>query len=416
MCRASIIDEAGKDEVAPGADRGEEDSILPGAAVDPLATDLKHFYPSSGSFAALPRGGFTLVKKIAPGIHGDVFKYRWDSVGEHVSVKRLRTEALARRGDMEHDERRAHLKLGGGTSPCHEDALTEIGVLQYLSAQADLPTFVLRMRGIFQDRSHVWLVTDFADGGELFEEVSRQGPLPHGKAKRYTWEILQAIGYLHHHNIGHRDVSLENVLLKDGGVRLMDFGMAVQSRSVCGTPLRYFRAVGKDFYRAPECYVPRADFVDALVPADAAPGSVVTAKVNEAYLCEVLLPASAKPHCRARSKVYGYEAPPVDVFSAGVCLFILLTGSPPWNRATLADGCFSWAHAHDIVELMVSWGLPVVAPELADLLKGMTSAEPAKRWSAEACLSCLWLQELAHKDTPMHFSDAAMTSAVLAGA
>lgn len=52
--------------------------------------------------------------------------------------------------------------------------------------------------------------------------------------------------YLHAHDIGHRDISLENVLLKNGVTRLMDFGMAAQTRRRCGTRLRYFRAVGKD--------------------------------------------------------------------------------------------------------------------------------------------------------------------------
>jgi len=424
MCRAH-------DTPSPSQQEEQQQSALPGVetkngehlesdtrapSTDPLDTDLQHFHPSSGSFSALPRGEFTIVKKIAAGIHGDVFRYKWmwqGNEGAHVSVKRLRAEAVARRSDMENNERRAHLKLGNCTSPCHEDALTEIGVLQYLSAQADLPVFILRMHDIFQDRSHVWLVTEFAEGGELFEEVAQQGPLSHSKAKRYAWEMLQAIGYLHRHCIGHRDVSLENVLIKDGSLRLMDFGMAVHSHDATGTALRYFRAVGKDFYRAPECYVPQADFVNVVVPPGAEPSCVISTKVNERYLCEVLLPADAKPNCRARAKVYGYEATPVDVFSAGICLFILLTGNPPWGQATLSESGFSWVLQHDIVELMMAWGLPVVVPELADLLKGMTAADPAKRWSAEACASCLWLREAACDIVPVHSSDVSRSPAVL---
>lgn len=123
-------------------------------------------------------------------------------------------------------------------------------------------------------------MTEFADGGELFETLSQQGALSQKQAKRYSWETLQAISYLHRHRIGHRDISLENVLIKEGSVRLMDFGMAVRSHDIGGSPLRYFHPAGKDFYRAPECYVPRVDFVDVVVPVGAALGTVVSATVR----------------------------------------------------------------------------------------------------------------------------------------
>jgi len=387
MCRARQTAEGGGAQ-EPADDSGAKVGV---AAEDPLATDLRHFHPSSSSFSALPRGEFAVVKRIAPGIHGDVFRCRWARGGEDVAVKKLRRESVASWGDAEHDERKAHLGVGGRAEPCPEDALTEIGVLQYLAEQADVPRYMLRMVGVFQDHSHVWLVTEFADGGELLDEVTQQGPLPQAKARRYMWELMQAVGYLHRHRVGHRDVSLENVLVKEGSLRLMDFGMAVSSHASCGTPLRYFRAVGKDLYRAPECYVPRADDVEAVVPTDGRPGAVVTVRVGGSYVCDVLLPADAKANCRTRAKVYGYEAPPTDVFAAGVCLFVMLSGNAPWRQAALSDGCFAWVLEHDLVALMTAWGLPVVAPDVAALVRATTCADPAQRWSAAACLGSQWL-------------------------
>merc|ERR1719401_749639 len=106
----------------------------------------------------------------------------------------------------------------------------------------------------------------------------------------------------------------------------MDFGMAVRSRGAGGAALRYFRAVGKDFYRAPECYVPASSSVDVLAPEGGKPGDVVSAKALGVNLCEVRLPLDVVPGQRCRAEVWGYEAPRTDVFAAGVCLLIMLVG------------------------------------------------------------------------------------------
>ncbi|OLP74463.1 Serine/threonine-protein kinase PLK4, partial [Symbiodinium microadriaticum] len=56
--------------------------------------------------------------------------------------------------------------------------------------------------------------------------------------------ILKAVEYLHEHNVGHRDISLENLLLRQGQVRLMDFGQAVLLRDAAGNAHYYFRLCG----------------------------------------------------------------------------------------------------------------------------------------------------------------------------
>merc|ERR1712188_267703 len=110
------------------------------------------------------------------------------------------------------------------------------------------------------------------------------------KACRYSWELLQATEYLHRHQIGHRDISLENTLIKNDSVKLMDFGLSVRSHSASGLPLRYFRAAGKNFYRAPECYIPLTKETSIISPADCHPGDVVMLNAGDGYLCEVRLP------------------------------------------------------------------------------------------------------------------------------
>ncbi|CAK0864165.1 unnamed protein product, partial [Prorocentrum cordatum] len=104
--------------------------------------------------------------------------------------------------------------------------------------------------------------------------------------------MLDAVAYLHKHHIGHRDVSLENaVLTKAGVLQIIDFGVSVRSHSFSGVPFRYFRRVGKECYRAPECYVPDVEeVVNVLCPAKALPGDVGMVRLPGDLMVEVRLP------------------------------------------------------------------------------------------------------------------------------
>merc|ERR1719277_633078 len=119
-------------------------------------------------------------------------------------------------------------------------------------------------------------------------------------------------------------------------------------------------------------------------------------------LCEVLLPPNAKARMRCRAQVWGYAAAPTDVFASGVCLFIMLNASPPWNQATLQDGRFTYVRQHGLCELLRQWGMPVPSQGAEELLNGMTCTDPSGRWSADACLACPWFAELAGTAAPTH--------------
>ena len=125
----------------------------------------------------------------------------------------------------------------------------------------------------------------------------------------------------------------------------MDFGMAVCSHSSLGAPLRYFREVGKAFYRAPECYVPDCEEVQVMAPLSSAPGDVIMAQVTPGFLCEVRLPENVLPGAICAGKVWGYAATPADMFALGICMFILAFQCPAWESARLSNRFF--AHVYN---------------------------------------------------------------------
>lgn len=382
-----------EDEQEPGSPEQCGDGCWTSA--DPLETDLGYFRPAPNSFEPLPKGEFTIVKLLARGINGDVYKCRRclaNGQDEEVAVKRLKPHKLERLRATGTNERNVHLKIGGWRAPSAEDALAEVGVLTYLARQDDLPSSLLRLQTVYSHANgEAWVVTELCEGGELFAEIQRKGMLSEQVSQDYMSQILQAVAYLHKHHIAHRDVSLENILLRKGAVRLMDFGMAVQSTTASGTPLRYFRVVGKDYYRAPECHVPVLREVLVDVPSDASPGDVVTVELFGEQLSEVRLPKNLEPGTRCSAEVWGYAAEPADVWSTGVCLIMMLTGHPAWEKAQLTDSLFSYVQQHGLAELLRQWekpNLPVGAQELID---AMTGPQSSKRPTAQESLAFSWL-------------------------
>jgi serine/threonine protein kinase len=362
---------------------------------DPHSTDLQAFHKCK-VFEDLPTG-FTMIRKISKGINGDIFEYSWSRCDElqRVAVKQLRNATLDRDGAVA-NERQAHFGNAFQRVACPEDPLAEIGVLTYLARQPDLSANLLRLHGVFADATKpiTWLVTELAEGGELFDVAASGRPVAEADIRRYGRQLFGAVCYLHTHYIGHRDVSMENILLKEDNVKLMDFGMSVQSHStVDGVELRYFRAVGKDNYRAPECYCPATEYVTVTPDVDAVPNEVSMVKASGGLLCAVKLPADATAGKVCRAEVWGYAATPVDIFSSGICMFILLCKFPPWQNARLTDPTFSFAHRNGdkgLQNLLQHWKKPVPSSEAMDLLSNLLQADPSKRPSASAVLASPW--------------------------
>eukprot|EP00927_Polykrikos_kofoidii_P005920 TRINITY_DN12383_c0_g1_i1.p1 TRINITY_DN12383_c0_g1~~TRINITY_DN12383_c0_g1_i1.p1 ORF type:complete len:478 (-),score=55.16 TRINITY_DN12383_c0_g1_i1:523-1956(-) len=381
---------------------------------DQFDTNVGYFHGFADSPADVPDGTFTVVKRIAPAIHGEVLECNWLSADEsvdcegHVAVKRIARTVIDSFKVHNADERTLHLNRH--RAPHAEDALTEIGVLSFLSKRVDLPEYILRMHGIFSDARHVWIVSELARGGDLFSLAASGKQLPEKHVQHYSRQLLVAVAYLHEHGIGHRDISLENVLLDrphdsslPSNVRLMDFGMSVQSRSASGTLLRYFLSVGKDFYRAPECHMPAAAReVSIFSPMKSQPGDIVQTACN-GVLCEVRLPQTATPGKVCKAEIWGYEVPPADVFSCAVCVFILGWQSPLWNRAVLGDRSFAFFHGRGdsgVADLLRSWKKQAHSSNMLELVSEMLRVSPGRRPTAAACLGRSWFADT-HLTTEM---------------
>lgn len=100
---------------------------------------------------------------------------------------------------------------------------------------------VVRLFRTFNDAENVYLLIEYAPGGELFTLIRRFGKFTEDVARFYAAEIIVVLEHLHSKNIVYRDLKPENILLDpQGHVKLADFGFAKQifdrTWTMCGTP------------------------------------------------------------------------------------------------------------------------------------------------------------------------------------
>jgi len=101
---------------------------------------------------------------------------------------------------------------------------------------------LIRLFGYFYDAKRVYLILEYAIGGEIFDHLRDEERFTEKKSARYIKDLSSALAYLHSKNIIHRDIKPENLLLDgEGRIRLSDFGWSVhtpgrQKRyTICGT-------------------------------------------------------------------------------------------------------------------------------------------------------------------------------------
>lgn len=324
---------------------------------------------------------YTWVKTIADARCGSVSLYQHQPSGESFAVKVMpKTASRANVKRQAKDER-------GGTFQ-FEDPLTEIGVMSHLS-DLGVENVLPEPRRFCTDEYHDYIILKHCDGGDLFDAVCGYGvPLEEETLQSNMQQLLQAVQRLHAANVAHRDISLENILIDDGGLRLIDLSQAAPIREsdddVKSQELRYFVAAGKDSYRAPEAIVPYCgDMPIRVICPPEGRGCSVTPVCYEGRSVDVLLPDDATPGRVCAAQPCGYRAAPIDIFSCGACFhamaFLSHDVRPSGNISDHVGRLNSQTRA--------AAQLPA---EALELLASMLHPCPDQRITAEDALKSTW--------------------------
>ncbi|XP_049872430.1 ribosomal protein S6 kinase 2 beta isoform X2 [Pectinophora gossypiella] len=98
---------------------------------------------------------------------------------------------------------------------------------------------IITLRGVYSEGGRILAVTELCRGGELLEYITQRRMLPEHEAAPILRNVLQAVNYLHTHNVVHRDIKPSNILFataekRPEDIRLVDFGLAKQLRAENG--------------------------------------------------------------------------------------------------------------------------------------------------------------------------------------
>ncbi|KAJ7967687.1 Calcium-dependent protein kinase [Quillaja saponaria] len=218
-----------------------------------------------------------------------------------------------------------------------EDIKREIQIMQHLSGQPNIVEF----RGAFEDRCSVHLVMELCAGGELFDRLIAEGQYSERAAATICRDIVNIVHICLFMGVMHRDLKPENFLLSSmdetAALKATDFGLSVfiEEGKV------YRDIVGSSYYVAPEVL----------------------------------------------QHSYGKE---IDIWSAGVMLYILLSGGPPF-WAENEKGIFESVLNDEIDFETQPW--PSISEGAKDLVKKMLTRDPKKRITSTQVLEHPWIRE-----------------------
>ncbi len=102
-------------------------------------------------------------------------------------------------------------------------------------------------------KSRMYIAMEYVEGEQLSDRMRRQPRLSVAEAVGLAIQVADALVYLHEHNVVHRDLKPENIMiLPDGKIKLMDFGIALDSTMRKVTWAGLSQTMGTPDYMAPE--------------------------------------------------------------------------------------------------------------------------------------------------------------------
>ncbi|MBA0695178.1 hypothetical protein Goari_005410 [Gossypium aridum] len=209
--------------------------------------------------------------------------------------------------------------------------------MQHLSGQPNIVEF----KGAYEDKDCVNIVMELCAGGELFDRIIAEGHYSERAAAAICRQVVNVVQNFHFMGVMHRDLKPENFLLsskdEDAMLKATDFGLSVFIEQ----GKQYRDIVGSAYYIAPEVL----------------------------------------------RRSYGKE---IDIWSAGVILYILLCGVPPFWAET-EKGIFDAILEGELSFESDPW--PSISESAKDLVRKMLTMDPNERLTAAQVLEHPWLRE-----------------------
>ncbi len=287
----------------------------------------------------------------------------------------------------------------------HRDKLNNLNVKQIgreIDIHASLTHInVIKLYAAFEDADGIYLVQEFATGGDLYAELSRHGGymLEAHVTKHVMAPFLTAISHLHQRSILHRDIKPENILLMaNGEIKLADFGLAIDTSRE-----KPMSRVGTLDYMPPEIAIlPRSGA--PIPPPLSIPGSPSHAAASSSAHTTPKVPNSplgfspsspGSPGAAPRSPFSqsfsinnnGNYGLPVDVWCAGILAYELLVGGPPFEADTKEATYTRILKTEPVIPAHIS-------RSAQDFIRSALQKDPAMRPTIDQLAAHPWLRSV----------------------
>lgn len=166
-------------------------------------------------------GNYEILNKIGKGAYGTVYRGKHRATKQVVAIKEISREH--KKVSLEAIRKEARLLLR----------------LQHPN--------IAQLLGFYNDESNFYLILEYCPHGDLLDFIAKNFPkkcVPEFQARKLAQHIVSAIRAMHEHNVVHRDLKLENILIgEDYVAKLADFGLGRSAEdsdvltTYCGTPL-----------------------------------------------------------------------------------------------------------------------------------------------------------------------------------
>ncbi|XP_031437418.1 MAP/microtubule affinity-regulating kinase 3 isoform X7 [Clupea harengus] len=193
---------------------------------------------------------------------------------------------------------------------------------------------IVKLFEVIETEKTLYLIMEYASGGEVFDYLVAHGRMKEKEARAKFRQIVSAVQYCHQKRIVHRDLKAENLLLDaDMNIKIADFGFS--NEFTVGNKLDTF--CGSPPYAAPELFQGKK-----------------------------------------------YDGPEVDVWSLGVILYTLVSGSLPFDGQNLKE-------LRERV-LRGKYRIPFyMSTDCENLLKRFLVLNPSKRGTLEQIMKDRWI-------------------------
>jgi tRNA A-37 threonylcarbamoyl transferase component Bud32 len=217
-------------------------------AVDPAIDEVEDLIDELQPGAKLLKGQYTITRYINSGGFGITYLAK-DSLDRDVVIKECFPSSVCRRSKV----------MVAARSRAHTAELRSV-VQLFVREARNLAKIVhpniVAVHQVFEDNGTAYMAIDFIDGLDLQQIIDGEGPrLTPEHIVRITDKLLQAVGFIHDHDMLHRDISPDNVLIDQKGEPiLIDFGAAREKASQSNRAMSALRVV-KDGYSPQEFYI-----------------------------------------------------------------------------------------------------------------------------------------------------------------